>query len=216
VPPAASLRAPGSGAGPRRILFFGKILPYKGVEDLLAAFAAVPADAGATLLVAGECDDAGLRSRLRALARAGGQRVSLRLERIADQDVAPLLTSADAIVLPYRAVTTSGSAMLALAYGRPLILPDLDAFADLPREAIVSYDGTRAALTSALTRVARAESPALAGMAAAARAYAATLSWPDLAARTRSEMDSIMGRTASAERQGRPLSPGEAVPGLAP
>jgi len=192
VPPAASLRAPGSGGGPRRILFFGKILPYKGVEDLLAAFAAVPADAAATLLVAGQCDEESLRSRLRALALAGGERIALRLERIADQDVAPLLRSADVVVLPYRRVTTSGSAMLALAYGRPLILPELDAFAHLPREAIVSYDGTREALTSALTRVASAEGSSLAAMAAAARAYAATLSWPDLAARTRSEMDRVL------------------------
>ncbi len=202
VPPAASLRAPGSGSGPRRIVFFGKVLGYKGVEDLLAAFAAVPADAAANLVVAGQCEDPALASRLRARALAGGQRVALRLERIAEQDVAPLLTSADVVVLPYRAVTTSGSAMLALAYGRPLILPELDAFAHLPREAIVSYDGTRQALTSALTWVAHAEDATLAAMAAAARAYAGALSWTDIATRTRSEMDSALGRRTRASGQG--------------
>jgi glycosyltransferase involved in cell wall biosynthesis len=192
VPPAASLRAPGSGrGGPRRIVFFGKILDYKGVEDLLAAFAAGPADATAELIVAGQCDDQPMRSRLQ---RAAGERVVLRLERLAEPEVEPLLTSADAVVLPYRRVTTSGSAMLALAYGRPLILPELDAFAHFPPEAIVRYDGTREALTEALTWVARAETAALAAMAAAARAYAATLSWPDIAARTRAEMASVMAR----------------------
>ncbi|HEY6296661.1 MAG TPA: hypothetical protein VIX15_13420, partial [Streptosporangiaceae bacterium] len=82
VPPAASLRAPGSGDGPRRIVFFGKILDYKGVEDLLAAFAAVPAAAAAAteLIVAGQCDDKPMRSRLQ---RAAGERVVLRLERVA-------------------------------------------------------------------------------------------------------------------------------------
>jgi len=190
MPPAAPLHAPGSGPGPRRIVFFGKILDYKGVEDLLAAFAAVPADAAAELIVAGQCDDQAMRSRLR---RAAGERVVLRLERIAEQEVAPLLTSADAVVLPYRRVTTSGSAMLALAYGRPLVLPELDAFAHFPPEAILCYDGTRDALTSALTWVARAGTPPLAAMAAAARAYAATLSWPDIASRTRSEMASVLG-----------------------
>jgi glycosyltransferase involved in cell wall biosynthesis len=192
VPPAASLRAPGSGrGGPRRIVFFGKILDYKGVEDLLAAFAAVPADVPAELIVAGQCDDQPMRSRLQ---KAAGERVVLRLGRLAEPEVAPLLTSADAVVLPYRRVTTSGSAMLALAYGRPLILPELDAFAHFPPEAIVRYDGTREALTEALTWVARAESAALAALAAAARAYAATLSWPDIAARTRSEMASVVAR----------------------
>jgi len=212
VSPAASLRAPGSGRGPRRIVFFGKILDYKGVEDLLDAFAAVPADAAAELIVAGQCDDQPTRSRLQ---RSAGERVVLRLERVPEPEIAPLLTSADAIVLPYRRVTTSGSAMLALAYGRPLILPELDAFDHFPQEAIVRYDGTREALTSALTWVARAGTPALAAMAAAAREYAATLSWPDIAARTRSEMASVLGLTSSAVGQHQALSPQRAVPGVA-
>lgn len=194
VPP--SVPAPGSGSGPRRILFFGKILEYKGTEDLLAAW---PADTAADLTVAGQCDDPALKARLRALARAGGQHVTLRLERIPEQDVGRLLTSADAVVLPYRRATTCGCAMLALAYGRPLIVPELDAFAHLPRAALVRYDGTRQALTSALAHVARAEGPALAAMGTAARAYAATLSWPDIAARTWSEMRSVAGRTRAAD-----------------
>ncbi len=39
---AAALRPPGAGGGPRRFLFFGRVQPYKGVADLLAAFAALP------------------------------------------------------------------------------------------------------------------------------------------------------------------------------
>jgi glycosyltransferase involved in cell wall biosynthesis len=193
VPPAARWTAPGSG--PRRILFFGKICEYKGTEDLLAAW---PADTAADLTVAGQCDDPALKARLRGLAQ-GGQHITLRLERIPEQDVGPLLTSADAVVLPYRQATTCGCAMLALAYGRPLIVPDLDAFAHLPRAALVRYDGTRQALTSALAHVARAEGPALAAMGTAARAYAATLSWPDIAARTRSEMHSVAGQPRAAD-----------------
>lgn len=190
VLPAALLPAPDSMTGPRRILFFGKILEYKGTEDLLTAFAALPAATAVCLTVAGQCDDPAMTARLRTLARAGGARVTLRLERIPEPDVGPLLASADAVALPYRRATTSGCAMLALSYGRPLILPDLDAFAHLPRAAVVSYDGTRQALTSALARVASAEGSALAAMATAARAYAATLSWHDIAVRTRSEMNS--------------------------
>ncbi len=194
---SASLRVPGTGCGPRNILFFGKILKYKGVEDLIAAFTALPGDLDVRLTVAGQCDDVAMRSRLSALARAGGDRVVLRLQRIAEQDVAPMLTSADVVVLPYRKVTTSGSAMLALAYGRPLIVPELGAFDHFPREAIVRYDGTLEALTSALTAVARAEGSTLANMATAAHAYAAKLSWHEIAARTRSEMDAVLGRAAT-------------------
>lgn len=203
VLPAASLPVPGFSGGPRHILFFGKILDYKGVEDLLAAFADVPAATAATLTVAGQCEDPAMRARLRALAQADGERVTLRLERIADQDVAPLLASADVVALPYRKVTTSGSAMLALAYGRPLIVPELDAFAHLPREAIVSYDGTRPGLTSALVQAADVRSTALAAMAASAYAYAAALSWSEIAAKTNQEMDIVLGLVAQRGRGDR-------------
>ncbi len=204
--PAASLRVPGTGSEPRRILFFGKVLPYKGAEDLIAAFAAVPADLPAILTIAGQCDDPGMRSRLEALARAGGERVALRLERIPDRDVTALFASADVVALPYRSITTSGCAMLALAYGRPLLVPDLDGFAHLPREAIISYSGPGPALTAALIQVVTAEGPALAATAAAARAYAATLSWPEIALRTKGEMASLLGLTSEAGARAEPGS----------
>jgi glycosyltransferase involved in cell wall biosynthesis len=207
VVPSFSLRMPGTGSGPRNILFFGKILKYKGVDDLIAAFTALPGDLPVRLTVGGQCDDADMRSRLNMLAQADRDRIILRLQRIAEQDVAPMLTSADVVVLPYRKVTTSGSAMLALAYGRPLIVPALGAFDHLPREAIVSYDGTLEGLTSALTVVARAEGSTLANMATAGRAYAAKLSWHEIAARTKSEMDAVLGcKARSGGRDEAPAS----------
>lgn len=55
------------------------------------------------------------------------------------------------------------------------------------------FDGTRPGLTSALSQVANADSPALAAMSAAARAYAAELSWSKIAMRTKNEMQSVLG-----------------------
>ena len=118
VLPGGSMRAPGTGRASRQVLFFGKFLGYKGVEVLIAA------SAGATprmpVIMAGRCDDPVTRARLSALAQASHKPVALRLERqIPDQDMASLFESADVVALPYRRVTTSGCAMLALAYGRP-------------------------------------------------------------------------------------------------
>ena len=207
VLPGGSMRAPGTGSGPRQVLFFGKILEYKGVEDLLAAFTGLPTGAGVRLIMVGQCDDPVTRARLSALAQASHKPVVLRLERIPDQDMASLFESADVFALPYRHVTTSGCAMLALAYGRPLSVPESGAFAHLPRAAVVRYDGTRPGLTSALSQVADAESPALAAMSAAARAYAAELSWSEIAMRTRNEMQSVLG----VARQGEPATIAEAA-----
>jgi glycosyltransferase involved in cell wall biosynthesis len=45
------------------------------------------------------------------------------LERISDQDLARRLRGCDAVVLPFRDILTSGSAMLAISEGKPVIAP---------------------------------------------------------------------------------------------
>ncbi|HLH59851.1 MAG TPA: glycosyltransferase family 4 protein, partial [Streptosporangiaceae bacterium] len=161
----APWRMPGSGAGPREFLFFGRVTGYKGVEELLAAFNDLAPGTPARLTVAGQCDDPGLRARLRA-----AERVRLRLERVPDRDVADLMAGADVVVLPFRQVTTSGSAELALSYGRPLIVPGLPGLAGLPDAAVRRYDGSVPGLTAAIADLAGADRSSLAAMSAAASA----------------------------------------------
>ena len=193
IPSAKLLRSPGFGGGPRRFLFFGYVREYKGVADLLAAFAALPDDVAAHLTVAGQCDDPSLMSHLCELARRCGPNVLLRLEHVPDDEVSQLLAAADVVVLPFRRTTTSGSAMLALSYGRPLIAPNLAGLADLPDQAVLRYDGGVTALTAALVRVACTDDDTLAAMSAAARAYAFETTWQEIAKRTMSELISILG-----------------------
>jgi glycosyltransferase involved in cell wall biosynthesis len=192
VTPTGALRVPGTGEGPRRLLFFGKVREYKGVEELLAAMTSVPSDLAMQLMVAGDCDDPVLRQRLTMLARTAGARVVLRLEEIPDAEVTPLLAAADAVVIPYRRVTTSGSAMLALAHGRPLVVPQLGSLADLPERAVVRYDMTVPGLAAALTKVTSISATELADMSAAARAHAEGITWREIAAATHSEMSSLL------------------------
>ncbi len=158
--PGAPLRLPGSGDQVRQLLFFGKVEEYKGVDDLLGgrggpARRTVPV----RLTVAGQCDDPALRSRLRLLARTASGRVVLRLEHVPEDEVTGLLAASDVVVLPFRRITTSGSAMLALAHGRPLVVPDLAALTELPPQAVIRYDGSMPSLAAALTDAARAASP---------------------------------------------------------
>jgi len=202
---AASLGVAGAGGEPRRFLFFGRVQEYKGVDDLLAAFLAMPDDVAAHLTVAGQCDDPRLRSRLYALARRGGARVVLRLERVLEEEVAQLLAAADVVVLPFRRVTTSGSAMLALSHGKPLIVPDLAGLADLPDQAVLRYDGGIPALVAALARLASADGETLAAMSAAADGYASRTTWQEIAERTMAEMRSVLGDVPEAELCGRPV-----------
>lgn len=197
----ASLRTPGEGHGPRQLLFFGKIRPYKGVDILLEAFAALPAELDAHLTVAGECGDRSLTEELTKLASRSRGRVTLRLERIPDGEVARLLQLADTMVLPFRRVTTSGSAVLALCHGRPLVVPDLPGLAELPDDGVVRYDGSARGLTGALESVILADASVLAKMSSAALAYCAAMSWSEIAERTLAEIGEMLSGNRAKRRE---------------
>jgi len=177
-------RVPASTPGPRNFLFFGMVEPYKGVDALISAFAELPPDSNSQLMIVGNCRDPLLKASLNELARGSSRPVKLRLERIADDEVSDLLESADAVVLPYQRSTTSGSALLALSHGRPLIVPNLPGLAGLPDDAVIRYDGTMQGLTKALADLARADSAVFAQMSDAGYAYCASLSWESIARKT--------------------------------
>jgi glycosyltransferase involved in cell wall biosynthesis len=200
------LRIPGSGAEPRRFLYFGRVQEYKGVDDLLTAFLAIHDDADAHLTVAGKCDDPRLRSRLCALAAKCGARVTLRLDYVPQEEVTQLFAAADVAVLPFRRITTSGSAILAFAYGRPLIVPDLPALADLPDRAVLRYGGGVSALTVALSSLARADHATLAAMSAAAADYVTRTTWRESAEKTMSEFLKVLGNNPEAYVRPQPAN----------
>ena len=171
---------PGSRAGPLRLLFFGKVAAYKGVEELLEAVAELPDDLSIELTVCGETPDAELGTRLEALGAGLGSRVRLQLEHLADAELAANLAACDAVVLPFRSVTTSTSVLHAMAYGRVVVVPDLPAFAEIPDAALMRYDGSVAGLARTLAQLA-AEPEGLARIGATAAAYEHGLSWDAVA-----------------------------------
>lgn len=199
---AAAQRGPGSGGRPREFLFFGRVTTYKGVEELLTAFNDLPPGTPAHLTVAGQCDDPRLRAQLRA---AGNVRV--RLGHVPEGEVAGLMAGADVVVLPFRQVTTSGSAELALAHARPLIVPDLPGLAGLPEDAVLRYDGSVPGLTAALADLASADRSRLAAMSAAGSAYSTQVSWHEIAVATLSAMESAVSGSYRAD-----VRPGAAAP----
>lgn len=105
------------GAG-RRLLFFGMVRRYKGLDVLLRALAQVP---DVRLVVAGEFweDEAATRALIADLGLA--DRVDLRSGYVASSDVPSLFSAADALALPYRASTASAHAYIAHSHGIPVI-----------------------------------------------------------------------------------------------
>ena len=101
-----------------RILFFGTVRPYKGLDVLLQAMVNVP---GIKLVVAGDIWSgvSGLRDQIAELGLL--DRVMLRPSYVAGSEIAGLFRDVDALVLPYRAGTASQNVLLAHAMGVPVI-----------------------------------------------------------------------------------------------
>lgn len=100
---------------------FGRIRPYKGVWQLLRAFhgLALPE---AALIVAGQPWDQATADELIRWAVAD-RRIALHCGFVPDERIQYFMKAADVVVLPYRDILTSGTAMLAMSFGRTVIMP---------------------------------------------------------------------------------------------
>jgi glycosyltransferase involved in cell wall biosynthesis len=100
-------------------LFFGEIKPYKGLDNLLAAYAqvATPHD---RLLIAGKSYDASYFARLK---NRGDQIPSVHWYHrfIEDQEVQYFFNAADVVVLPFVRIDHSGSVDLAMSFAKPVV-----------------------------------------------------------------------------------------------
>jgi beta-1,4-mannosyltransferase len=115
---------PRSAPIPGRLLFVGRIEPYKGVEELVDAFRTV-AKPGDSLRIVGQPTEA-MRARLEGRLHDWDRTdatLSLRLDFVSDADLVHEVSSAEAVVLPYREMHNSGIALVALSLGRPIVVP---------------------------------------------------------------------------------------------
>ncbi len=114
------------------LVLFGELKPYKGLDVLIEAVAALPAPVRQQLrvIVAGRprMPTEPLVARIAALGVVA--QFDLRLRRLADDEVAVLLAEADAFVFPYRQVDASGVYYLVKSLGKWLIASRVGVFAE--------------------------------------------------------------------------------------
>ena len=142
------------------LLMYGQLRDYKGWKDLLDAFETVTASGHiCTLAIAGKASRdvaRSLRDRVDMVGEAAKGRIKLfvRSDRVIEADIsAALFAAADAIVLPYRAVTFSAVMLQALAAGRPVIasdLPGLTESFDPGHSGLLYQAGSHAGLCAAI------------------------------------------------------------------
>jgi beta-1,4-mannosyltransferase len=155
----------------------GGLRPYKGIEELIAAFRSIE-DKSVRLVIAGHPHEPAYAEDLRA-RMAGDGRIVAFLEHAPDDRVQVYLRAADICVLPYRQVTTSGAAILALSFQLPIIAPAIGPFPALIGEAAgIAYDATdEGALRDALEGARQLE---WGRCRAAIDAYLAGITWANV------------------------------------
>jgi glycosyltransferase involved in cell wall biosynthesis len=153
------------------LAFLGLIRPYKNVPHLITTVRELPPGRNVILLVAGKPLTGELASEIQ---RAAGTepRIRLLLRHVPDEDVQCFLRAADLVVLPFTDITNSGSALLALSFERPVLVPHRGAMGELQelvgREWLRTYEGplTPTELDDAITwaRVPRSGGPDLSAL----------------------------------------------------
>ena len=139
--------------GALRLLVFGRLLPYKGLDLLVEALALLTPHPNLRLRVVGSGPES---SALRALRTLPG--VSVENRWVAESEIGTLLAWADALVMPYREASQSGVAAAALAAGRRVISTRVgglvEQLGDEPLASLCEPDAT--SLAAALLGVLRA------------------------------------------------------------
>ncbi len=179
---AAARRALGLSEAGTVFAFVGSIRGYKNVGELLDAFMRVDLAPEDRLFIAGRPYPPKFGRKLEKLA-SQDRRIVLELDRLPEDQLTRILRAADAVVLPFRDILTSGSAILALSHGRPVIAPAMGCLpGTLPADATFLYDpDAEDALAEAMRSAKGAD---LAAMGERGRAYADTIEWGPIAEQT--------------------------------
>ncbi|MEV7232374.1 glycosyltransferase [Polymorphospora sp. NPDC051019] len=121
------------------VLFFGVIRPYKGLEDLVAAFDSLDDGQAARLrlTIVGETWE-GWDAPLAAVARSRHRdRITVVNRYVTDAEVGRFFAEADVVALPYRRSSSSGPLHVAMGTGLPVVVTDVGGL----REAAHGYEG---------------------------------------------------------------------------
>lgn len=193
---------PGGHDGPLRLLSFGRLLPYKGLDLLLEAMRTLGPRGDLELRVVGSGPPS---PELEALAGLPG--VSVENRWVPEDEVPSLIGWSDALVLPYREASQSGVAAMAVAGRRLVVATDVGGLSEQfdPGMAVICHPEGGAIAAGIETLLARRADGTLA-------ASAATDGWPELAGRLLDAIEHSLPQVATrARREASPVTASRAA-----
>ena len=166
--------------------FFGNLRPYKGIETLISAAEYIGPDIA--VRIAGQGDSAFVANltRMAKVASRAGANIELNPRWQSDEDIADLLAASDYCVFPFTRIDNSGSVILALGAGVPVIVPDLPSLHHIDSIGVIRYDAASPvrALAEAMNDVTRISQVKREEMSTASREWASRFSWDAIAEET--------------------------------
>ena len=114
-----------------RLLVFGAVLRYKGIDTLLQSLIYLN-DQSVTVDIVGQCLDTAYQEELGQLIASAPShhQINWRQAYIPENEVQSVFENADAVALPYRHIDQSGVLLTAYRFGIPVIAFDVGSFAD--------------------------------------------------------------------------------------
>jgi glycosyltransferase involved in cell wall biosynthesis len=134
-----SAPVPARHVGPVRLLFFGTIRPYKGLEVLVDAFEQLVREDpdGWQLTVVGESWEGWTLPLDKIAASPFAHLITVRNRYVPDAELPDLFGQADLVVLPYLRASASGPLQLTMSAGLPVVVSEVGGLV----ESAASYDG---------------------------------------------------------------------------
>lgn len=163
-----------------RLLFFGSIRPYKGVDVLLEKWEQLDCS-NLELIIAGKCNDLDYLSKIQKLIESRNTRsqgkIHLFNELVPDNMVQAYFKVADVVVLPFQIIENSGSVKLAMSFGKPIITK-----ATSTLESLLAYQSellysSEDEISSTITKAQNMDDVKLTNLGRSAQAKASSLSW---------------------------------------
>jgi glycosyltransferase involved in cell wall biosynthesis len=161
------------------VAFVGGIRPNKGLEELIDAFSQFD-DPRAVLLIAGRpWPPNNYIEQIKSMSK-DDNRIVLRAQEVPDEEMQVYINAADVLVFPFKWVLTSSSVILAMSFGRPVIVPGLGCLTELvkPDVGFIYKPGDVINLVSTIEKASAAD---LTTMGASAARQVNAYNWRDLA-----------------------------------
>ncbi len=165
-------------------IYFGQVRPYKGIPELIETFKRLK-DERCKLLIIGKPLNDEIAESIKNSCVKNGNIITI-LTFVPDDDIQIYMNAADVVVLPFKDILTSGSAILSMSFGKPIIIPISGCMSDtLDEKGNFMYSKTEEdGLFNAMLKALNTDNADLENMGKHNLQLAKQLSWDNISKKT--------------------------------